>query len=151
MKTAKKRVLVLHGPNLNMLGFREREVYGTKTLQEINMLMVAEAAKLNFELTVRQSNREGDLIDWIQEAYAEYDGIVINPGAFTHYSLAIRDALAVLRIPVLEVHLSNIYGREDFRSSSVTAPVVSGQISGLGSLSYLLALRALDEILQLSS
>ena len=147
MHSKRIKIIVIHGPNLNMLGKREPSVYGIQTLDEISKQMVAESTHLNIDLEIRQSNSEGDLINWIQEASTVYDGIIINPGAFTHYSLAIRDALAGINLPTVEVHLSNICAREEFRSRSVIAPVVSGQISGLGVLSYLLALKALREII----
>lgn len=137
------RVLVIHGPNLNLLGEREPEVYGTLTLDEIDDRIRAEAADLGIEVTCVQSNSEGAVIDAIHAARREADGIIINPGAYTHYSLAIRDALAAVALPAIEVHLSNVHAREEFRRHSVIAPVVRGQIVGLGAEGYLLALRAL--------
>ncbi len=140
-----KSFLVLHGPNLNLLGKREPGIYGTLTLKALNGLIYREAEKLGVSVDCHQSNHEGALIDLIQEAEAKYDGIVFNPGAFTHYSIALRDAVAAITVPIIEVHLSNIYGREDFRRQSVIAPVALGQISGLGSQGYLLALHALAD------
>lgn len=139
-----KKVCVIHGPNLNFTGIREQSVYGTKNLDSINKTIISEGEKLGFEIEVFQSNYEGAIIDRLQKCYNEkFDGIVINPGAFTHYSYAIRDAIASVHIPTVEVHLSNIHTREEFRHTSVTVPVCIGQICGFGDDSYLLGLKAL--------
>jgi 3-dehydroquinate dehydratase II len=136
-------VLVLHGPNLNLLGLREPEVYGTITLAQIDDSLRHDAAKLQAEVECLQSNHEGTLVDAIHNARGVHGGILINPGAYTHTSVAIRDALAGVMIPTVEVHLSNIYTREEFRHHSYIAPVAIGQISGFGVDSYRLGLRAL--------
>jgi len=125
------------------LGEREKEIYGEKSFGEINVLLEKEAQKMGVNLEIFQSNHEGDIIDKIQDSRENVDGIIINPGAYTHYSLAIRDALKVVKAPIIEVHLSNIYSREEFRHHSVIAPVCWGQIAGLGYWGYILALQAL--------
>jgi 3-dehydroquinate dehydratase-2 len=130
------RLLVLHGPNLNLLGEREPEVYGTMTLAELNRKLTAVAKQLNCELKIFQSNHEGDLIDLLHKHRKWADGVVFNPGAYTHYSYALRDAVAGIQVPTIEVHLSDIHKREDFRKISVIAPVCIQQISGLGVKSY---------------
>jgi 3-dehydroquinate dehydratase-2 len=135
------KILVIHGPNLNLLGKREADIYGTKTLDEINTMLKQLAKDLNVEIDVRQSNHEGEIVDIIQKS-KNYDALVINPAAYTHTSVAIRDAIAAVEIPAVEVHLSNIYKREEFRHTSLIAPVAYGQISGFGDESYLLGLRA---------
>jgi len=138
-----KKILVLNGPNLNMLGVREPGVYGSLSLQAIEQRLRKLADELSVELECFQSNHEGALIDKIHEAYSTKDGIVMNPGAFTHYSYAIRDAISSVQIPTIEVHISNIHKRESFRHLSVIAPVALGQIAGLGADSYELGLRAI--------
>lgn len=143
------RVLVLHGPNLNLLGIREPQVYGSASLDDINKKILQWAKREGVQVEVRQSNSEGELITLIQEAIGRYQGIVINPAAFTHTSIALRDAIASTGIPTVEVHLSNIYKRESFRHQSYLAPVAVGQISGFGANSYLLGLQAIVEHLQI--
>lgn len=140
------QILVIHGPNLNWLGKREPGIYGSQTLEDLNNLLKKNAADLHIDLKIYQNNSEGQLIDCIQAESEWADGILINPGAYTHYSYALRDALAGTGLPVVEVHLSNIYKREEFRHTSVTAPVAAGQISGFGFSSYIFGLMALKEI-----
>jgi 3-dehydroquinate dehydratase-2 len=142
----KSTVLVIHGPNLNLLGKREPGIYGTLTLDEINEKMLVKAKTLGIELEFVQSNHEGVIVDAIQQATGCYTCIIINAAAFTHYSIAIRDALAAISVPAIEVHLSNIYKREAFRHHSVISAVVQGQISGFGVDSYILALEAATRI-----
>lgn len=138
-----KHFLVLNGPNLNRLGAREPDVYGKETLQDLEQSLETFAKSNGFRVSFAQSNYEGQLIDWIHDAEGKYDGIVMNPAAFTHYSYAIRDAVASVMTPVIEVHISNVHQREAFRHESVIAPVADGQIVGLGLFGYELALRAL--------
>ncbi|WP_068557873.1 type II 3-dehydroquinate dehydratase [Thermotalea metallivorans] len=140
------KVLVIHGPNLNLLGIREKDIYGNHDLSFVNEYIRQEAETLGLEVEIFQSNHEGEIIDRLQHAMGKVDGIIMNPGAFTHYSYAIADAIAGISIPTVEVHLSNIHGREEFRRKSVIAPVCIGQISGFAHVSYALALRALLEV-----
>jgi 3-dehydroquinate dehydratase-2 len=137
-----RKVLVIHGPNLNLLGEREPNVYGSTTLEEINKALADQAAKSDVELKVFQSNHEGELVEAIQNARHWADVIVINPAAYTHTSIAIRDALSAIAVPAIEVHLSNIHARENFRQASHISPVSVGQVVGFGKNSYLLALQA---------
>ncbi len=139
------KILVLNGPNLNMTGLREPSVYGTATLNDINTSISEAASSLGIITEFFQSNHEGDLIDSIHNAYGNFDGIIFNAGAFTHYSYAIRDAIASVDIPTVEVHMSNVHAREEFRNISVISPVCIGTIAGFGSFSYHLALAALIE------
>lgn len=142
------KTLIVHGPNLNMLGQRNREVYGSKTLDEINSLLQKKAGELGIEIETFQSNSEGALVDFIQAQSPQASGIIINPGALTHYGLSLRDALADSSLPIIEVHLSNIYAREEFRHRSVIAPIARGQISGLGWRSYVAALELLAALIR---
>jgi 3-dehydroquinate dehydratase-2 len=142
------KILVLHGPNLNMLGTREPEIYGKTTLEQINDRLRGLAVKLDSEVETFQANSEGDLIDIIQKKSVAIDGLIVNLGAYTHYSIALRDAISGLAKPTIEVHLSNIYVREPFRHVSVTASVCRGMITGLGWRGYLLALEALVGLLR---
>ncbi|MBI3606262.1 MAG: type II 3-dehydroquinate dehydratase [Nitrospirae bacterium] len=150
MAKSRKKVLVLHGPNLNLLGQREPSVYGRTTLEEINKKIMDEGGRLGIEIKACQSNSEGELIEMIHQAMGEFQAIVINPGGYTHTSVALRDAILASGIPTVEVHLSNIYNREAFRQHSMIAPVSIGQIAGFGPNSYLLGLRAaVDHLNQL--
>ena len=137
-----RRVLVVHGPNLNLLGQREPSIYGTTTLADIDRMIEERASQSNLAVTCRQSNLEGDLVTWIQDATTEYDAVVLNPAGYTHTSVAIRDAISACGLPVVEVHLSNVHARESFRHSSLTAAVCIGQICGFGPTSYILGLDA---------
>jgi 3-dehydroquinate dehydratase II len=137
------KILVINGPNLNILGKRDKEIYGETTWAEIDSLLKEQGKQLNVEVVTFQSNSEGSLIDFIQQQADSTDGIIINPGALTHYSYALSDALADIQLPIIEVHLSNIYAREEWRAQSVTAPAVMGQISGLGWRGYIAALRTI--------
>ncbi len=136
-------ILIIHGPNLNMLGQREPDVYGAQTLEDLNQAITDYAASLNLEVAFFQSNHEGELIEAIQQAPQQYQGLVINPAAFTHSSIALLDALCSISIPKIEVHLSNVYARESFRHHSYTAAACMGQICGFGHYSYFLALQAM--------
>ncbi len=137
------KILIIHGPNLNMLGKREPDVYGKTTLNEINDQIQLQANEMKVQVQFFQSNSEGEIVNEIQKASESMDGIIINPAAYTHTSVAIRDAIASIKAPCIEVHLSNIHAREDFRKTSLTAPVCKGQISGFGANSYLLGLNAI--------
>ena len=141
-----KHILVMNGPNLNLLGMREPGVYGTDTYEAVCDRIRDHAAARQMQGDFFQSNSEGALIDQLHAAMGTYDGVVLNAGAYTHYSYAIRDAIAAIRLPVVEVHMSNIHAREEFRHTSVIAPVCKGQIAGFGANSYLLALEALEAI-----
>jgi 3-dehydroquinate dehydratase-2 len=144
----KKKILVLNGPNLNLLGKRQPEIYGRLTLEQINRKIQHLAAELSVEVEIRQSNSEGELVEWIQEAPKQFRAIVINPAAYTHSSVALRDAIIAAGIPTVEVHISNIYRREEFRHHSYVASAAIGQITGFGAQSYLLGLRAAVEQLR---
>jgi 3-dehydroquinate dehydratase-2 len=140
-------ILVLHGPNLNLLGLREPAVYGKDTLADVDAQLEQLAATIGVLVACRQSNHEGELIDWLHEARERFDGVLINPGGYTHTSVALRDAIAAMEKPCVEVHLSNVHKREAFRHVSLTAPVCVGAIMGFGLQSYLLGLRALASLL----
>ena len=148
MPRGKKKILVIHGPNLNLLGDREKGIYGSLSLEDIQTQMQEEAKALGVALEFFQTNSEGLLVTKIQEARKKFDAIVLNPAAYTHTSVAIRDAVAAIAIPVVEVHLSNIYQREEFRHHSLIAPVARGQVTGFGPMSYILGLRAAVSVLE---
>ncbi len=139
------KILVIHGPNLNLLGLREPEIYGHMKLEDINQKILEKSKELGISLKIVQYSSEGDIIDEIHSARNWADGIVINPGAYTHYSIAIRDSLSSVSLPTVEVHISNVFKREEFRHKSVVSPVVDGVISGLGYFGYLLAIEYLVE------
>jgi 3-dehydroquinate dehydratase-2 len=143
-----QRVLVIHGPNLNLLGTREKSVYGERTIEDINREIVRYGESVGLAVETLQANGEGAIVDAIHAAQGVYDGVVINPAAYTHTSVAIRDAIAAVGIPFIEVHLSNIHAREEFRRTSLTAPVCVGQISGFGADSYILGVEALRRVLE---
>lgn len=142
------KVFILNGPNLNMLGKREPAIYGTDTLGEVQSMCVKLGEDLGLEIDFRQTNDEGELVGWLQQARKEASGVIINPAAFTHYSLAVRDALAATELPAVEVHISNIYAREDWRAKSVISGVVRSVIAGCGTHGYVLAIEALAKILK---
>lgn len=142
------KILILHGPNLNLLGTREPEVYGSMTLDDINARLVELGEELGVEVTCLQSNHEGALIDALHEARTWADGVVFNAGAYTHTSIALRDAISAIQIPVVEVHLSNVYAREEFRHTSMISAVCRGKVTGFGWRSYALGLRALVDLLE---
>ena len=141
-----RKILVINGPNINMLGIREKNIYGRQDYKSLCEYLRAIAFQLGIEIELYQSNYEGDIVTVIQQAYGKFDGIVINPAAFTHYSIAILDALKAVNIPTIEVHISNIHQREEFRHKSVTAPACVGQICGLGFKGYALALEYLADM-----
>lgn len=145
--TEQKKIVVIHGPNLNMLGRREPEVYGTATLDDVNEMLARRAVELGLVVEAFQSNHEGELVDTIQAAADTCSGMIINPAAYTHTSVAIRDALMLLDFPVIEVHISNVYKREPFRHDSMVSAVTTGKIVGLGVLGYKFALDALAEMM----
>jgi len=142
------KILTIHGPNLNILGEREPDIYGNITIEQINQALKQKASNEDVEIEIIQSNHEGEIVDLIGKAKDNFDGILINPAAYTHTSIAIRDALSASNLPCVEVHLSNIYAREKFRHTSLTAPVVKGQICGFGLYSYILGLEALLETIK---
>ena len=144
------KILILNGPNLNLLGTREPQIYGTDTLDDVKAITLARASELGLQIDFRQSNSEGELVDWIQEAKGTADGIIINAGAYTHTSVAIPDALVAVELPVVEVHLSNLFKREKFRHRSYITPVAAGMITGFGAQGYPLALEALSSVLDQS-
>ncbi|HNZ98536.1 type II 3-dehydroquinate dehydratase [Ruminococcus sp.] len=141
-----KKILVIHGPNLNLLGEREPGVYGNLTIDDLNSNIIDRAMEQGLECEIFQSNHEGAIIDKLHAARKTFDGVILNAGAYTHYSYAIRDAIAAIKIPVIEVHISNVFARDGFRSNSVIVPVCKGSISGFGFGSYYLAVQALSEL-----
>jgi 3-dehydroquinate dehydratase II len=147
-KSNRHNILVIHGPNLNMLGKREPEVYGNNTLENIDNEIASKGSELGLAVESFQSNHEGAIVEKLQNAMGKISGLIINPAAFTHTSVAIRDAVLLLNIPIIEVHLSNIYKRESFRHKSMLADVATGQIAGLGEIGYILALEAISSMVQ---
>ena len=143
-----KKILVIHGPNLNLLGEREPGIYGDVSLENLNKMIMNKADELGIECEIFQSNHEGAIIDKLHEARKIFDGVAINAGAYTHYSYAVRDAIAAIKIPCIEVHISNVFARDSFRSESVIAPVCRGSISGFGLDSYMLALTGLCNMIE---
>jgi 3-dehydroquinate dehydratase II len=143
-----RRISVIHGANLNLLGIRQPDVYGAVPFDTLNDMIRRRAAELGLEVRITQSNCEGALVDAVQDAFNWADGIIVNPGAYTHYSYALRDAIAAVRLPAIEVHLSNIHAREEWRTRSVIAPVAAGQIAGFGPNSYILALDAMCALIE---
>ncbi|NBI06658.1 type II 3-dehydroquinate dehydratase [Senegalia massiliensis] len=144
-----KNILMINGPNLNLLGKRDNDIYGDKTLNEIENLCIEKCKKLNYKLETFSSNSEGSIIDKLQISDDKFDYIILNAGAFSHYSIAIRDTIESINIPVIEVHISNIYARESFRNSSVISSVTKGSISGFGYKTYLIAIDAINEVLKI--
>ena len=147
-RTGPIRISLIHGPNLNMLGVRDPDIYGKDDFDSVNRRIEQHAKALNVEVRIQQSNSEGAIIDFVQDAMSWANAIVINPGAYTHYSYAIRDAIADSRLPTVEVHLTNVHAREDFRRQSVISPVATGQIVGFGPHSYLMALDAAKNLVE---
>ena len=143
-----KKIIIINGPNLNLLGNREKNIYGDISLQDIEKKTKAKCKEMNMDLFFCQSNNEGELINFIQSAEEKYDGLIINPAAFTHTSVALLDALRAISKPKIEIHLSNIYNREDFRKKSITSEGVNGLICGFGSLSYILAIEAINNLIK---
>lgn len=144
----KKKILVIHGPNLNLLGEREPGIYGEVSFENLNKMIMQKADELGIECEIFQSNHEGAIIDKLHEARKTFDGVAINAGAYTHYSYAIRDAISAIKIPCIEVHISNVFARDKFRSESVIAPVCKGSISGFGLDSYMLAMTGLCNMIE---
>ena len=142
-----KKIIIINGPNLNLLGNRETDIYGKTTLAEIEQLAKNKANELNLDLNFYQSNSESEIIDLIHKTQTDFDGLIINPAAFTHTSIALLDALKAISKPKIEIHLSNIYNREDYRKNSITSAGIDGMICGFGSLSYILAIEALNSLL----
>ena len=143
-----KKIIIINGPNLNLLGNREKDIYGDTSLQNIEKITKKKCKEMNIDLFFCQSNNEGELINFIQSAEEKYDGLIINPAAFTHTSVALLDALRAISKPKIEIHLSNIYNREDFRKKSITSEGVNGLICGFGSLSYILAIEAMNNLIK---